>query len=104
MQDDVTGPPADDNNTPDQTFTLSPQMVAAAGLPDLKVGDSFLVTVKATVTDSTDGTVTASVEDAMNGAKSAGDAAMPSPKRKPMQRVVSPKDAGFGDEGMPPGI
>lgn len=99
---DPTGLPADDNNTPHQPFTLSPQMIAAAGLPDLKVGDSFLITVKGTVTDSTDGTVTADIEDAMDGSKAAGDAATPPPTRKPQSRVLSPAEAGFGDEGIPP--
>lgn len=102
--DDQTGPPPDDGNTPDQSFTLSPQMAAAAGLGDLKVGDSALVTVKFTVTDATDGTITADIEDAMNGAKSAGDAAQAPPKRKPQSRVVGPVEAGFGDDSGAPGI
>lgn len=95
---DQTDLPSDDNNTPDQSLTLSPQMVAAAGLPDLQPGDSFLVTIKGTVTDSTDGTLTADIEDAMKGAKAAGDAAAAPPKRKPMSRVLSPKEAGMEDE------
>lgn len=96
--DDPTGPPADDGNTPDQPFTLSPQMAAAAGLGNLKIGDTALVTVKFTVTDATDGTLTGDIEDATDGAKSAGDAAQPPPARKPQSRVLSPKEAGFGDD------
>lgn len=103
-QDDPTGLPPDDGNTPDQSFTLTPQMAAAAGLPDLKVGDSAMVTIKFTVTDNTDGTITADVEDALNGAKSAGDAAQKPPMRKPQSRVLSPKEAGFGEDSDSPGI
>lgn len=96
--DDQTGPPADDGNTPSQPITLTPQLAAAAGLGDLKVGDSALVTVKFTVSDNTDGTITGDIEDAMQGAKSAGDSAQPPPARKPQSRVLSPKEAGFGDD------
>lgn len=98
------GMPADDNNTPDEQIVLSPQMVASSGLGDLKVGDSVMVTVKATVNDVTDGTVTADVEDALNGIKTAGDAKQAPPRKKPLQRVVGPQEAGFGDNGIPPGI
>lgn len=98
------GMPPDDNNTPDEQIVLSPQMVASSGLGDLKPGDTFLVTVKCTVNDATDGTLTADVEDAMNGIKTAGDAKQAPPRKKPLQRVVGPQEAGFGDNGIPPGI
>lgn len=107
-QDDPSTPtdglPADDNNTPDKSVTFGPELAASAGLGDLKVGDTGMVTIKFTVTDNTDGTITADVEDAMNGMKTQGDSAMPKPPKKPMQRVLSPSEAGFGDEDTSPGI
>lgn len=98
------GLPADDNNTPDKSVTFPPELAASAGLGDLKVGDSFMVTIKGTVTDSTDGTLTADVEDALNGMKTAGDSAQQPPSKKPMQRVLSPKEAGFGDDDESTGL
>lgn len=100
-QDDPTqggdGLPPDNNNTPSQPLTITPELAASAGLGDLKVGDTFAVTIHGTVTDNTDGTITADVEDAMDGMKMPGDAATPPPMKKPQSAVVSPADAGFRD-------
>lgn len=96
----VDGLPADDGNTPDQPLTINPQMAAAAGLTDLQVGDSFAVTIHGTVTDNTDGAITADIEDAMDGTKTPGDADLPPPKKKGMSNVISPRDAGFSADGM----
>lgn len=90
--------PADDGNTPDQPFTLSPQMAASAGLDGLKPGDSFAVMIHGTVTDNTDGTITADLEDAMGGKKTQGDAEMPPPAKKPSSRVLGPVEAGIQSE------
>lgn len=94
------GLPADDNNTPDHEITLTPEMLEASpALANLKVGDPFQITIKGTATAVQDGTVTASIEDAMDGKMSSGDASasMP-PTKKPQSRVVSPKDMGAGFE------
>lgn len=96
--DDPTGLPTDDGNTQDQPISLSPQMAASAGLDKLQVGDQFSVTITGTVTDNSDGTITADIEDAADGMKTKGDAAQMPPTRKPQSRVVGPVEAGFQDD------
>lgn len=96
--DSTTGLPADDGNTPDQSVSFGPQMAASAGLDKLQVGDQFSVTITGTVTGNTDGTLTADIEDASDGMKTKGDAAMPPTMKKPQSRVIGPVEAGFQDE------
>lgn len=58
------GDPAPDVDAP---LTLSKDQLAAAGLDDLKMGQSFTVTVTGTATKVDDQGVTADISDAVNG-------------------------------------
>lgn len=87
-------------DTDDTQITFTQQQLEDAGLQDLAPGDSFIVTLRGTVTDKGD-TVTADIDElsdgSIDGMVQEPKAPPPAPPKGPM--IKGPKDAGIMSAG-----
>ena len=88
------GDPKPDDELGEPGLTLTTEQIAQSGLTDLQPGDSFSVTITATVKDNSNG-ITADITDASNGERTSAEPGGDNQDQDMKERFPSAKDAGF---------